>query len=423
MEKWTIETLLKETANLHMYSEKQQNEFLQLMNAKFPPHICNLHLQHRRKALQLMTGSKETLNGTTQHYPALINWRNIESPPDALKGYAIVFTAGGEGERLRLSLLDLGYDPAALQDFTKATFPLPGFFESFGALQTNLAMISAYCKKSGIDIPVIVTTGPEGSITARVIPQILRKFDNFGLKHIRVVEQEERLHFTVDEKMLCYENDQTLLPLTQPDETGGPLMKLKQISDISGKSVLDWLEDHHCDKLIVVQATALYDQHLLPIIASALGTHDCLGIGILRDTFGPKDPFGTFVTLIRGSMKKTVILEQNVRNDETRTIKDPSGAYFLPFNTGFYAFKSALLKDNDLPDYATPPKETLPGYDRSPKIGYAATDLLPLAENPAILAIDPDMFGVLKTADDLKLLTRLGKQFGLDSLCRDVAMS
>lgn len=420
METWTIDALLQSVDNLHQFSEKQQEDFLELMNEKYPPRVYKNHLNQRRNAIKLMSSSRDTLNDAIQQYPALIDWSQIKTTPDSLKGFAIVFTAGGEGERLRLSLINQGYDPATLENFTKATFPLPGFYHQFGALQTNLAMISAYCSKSGIDIPVIVTTGPQGSITARVIPEILEKNHFFGIKNIRIIPQLERLHFTMDEKILCNDVSGQLTPLTQPDETGGPLMMLKQISDNSGNSVLDWLEQLSCSKLIVVQATALYDQRLLPIIAEALGNHDCLGIGILRTSFTEKDPFGTFVSIKKGSLKKTVIIEQNVRNDLTRSVKDPSEKYYLPFNTGFYAFKNSLLKNNDLPDYATPPKELIAGYERSPKIGYAATDLLPLANDPVVLAIEPDMFGVLKTADDLKLLSKLGKQFGLDALCKEI---
>lgn len=412
-----MDTLLQNTSNLHLFSNWQKKEFLELMNSKFPPRIFKKHLQQRRTALTLTSNSRNTLNNATQHYPPFIKWNQIQSNADALKGFALVFTAGGEGERLRLSLIERGYDPKALENFTKATFPLPDFFQDFGALQTNLAMVSSFCKESKIDIPVIVTTGPQGSITANVIPEILKNKDNFGLSNIKVIAQDERLHFTMDEKILCYEISGHLNPLTQPDETGGPLMMLKGNWGNSQNSILDWLQKLNCHKMIVVQATAVYDQRLLPIIANALGNHDCLGIGILRDIFTEKDPFGTFVSVEKGDLKKTLIIEQNVRNDATRSLKDPSGNYYLPFNTGFYAFKNDILKENNLPDYATPPKEMLPGYERSPKIGYAATDLLPLAKDPIILAIDAQMFGVLKTADDLKLLSSLGKKFGLDKLC------
>jgi hypothetical protein len=37
MDAWTIDTLQQVTANLHLFSDKQQNEFLTLMNSKYPP--------------------------------------------------------------------------------------------------------------------------------------------------------------------------------------------------------------------------------------------------------------------------------------------------------------------------------------------------------------------------------------------------
>ncbi|MDO5576515.1 MAG: hypothetical protein Q4F84_05500, partial [Fibrobacter sp.] len=305
-----------------------------------------------------------------------------------------------------------------LVDFTKATFPLPDFFENFGTLQVNLAMISDFCKSSGYDIPVVITTGPKDSVTERVIPGIIRKFNNFGLKHIRVISQDERLHFTNDGTIAFTIENGKPVPVTQPDETGGPLMKLKQPSGENNESILDWFETLGCDKTIIVQATALYHQDLLPKIAEALGGHDCLGTGILRNDFPPKDPFGTFVTLKKGSCVSTQILEQDIRNETTRTIKDSSGKFFLPFNTGFYAFRNQLLKNNTLPDYATPPKEILPELPRSPKVGYAATDILPLANDPVILAVDESHFKVLKAAPDLEALSEFGKAFKLDSFCK-----
>ncbi|NLD99018.1 MAG: hypothetical protein GX640_04025 [Fibrobacter sp.] len=418
MDIWTIDSLQRCLNNSENYTDTQKMKLIEFLNQNFKPSVYNEHLQKRRAALRNMTNSKSALQNAAQHYPQTVNWKDINPSTDSLKGFALVFTAGGEGERLRLSLLKKGIPASMLEDFTKATFPLPDFFDNFGALQTNLAMVASFCNTIRMDIPVIVTTGPQGTITAGVIPEILRKNNNFGLKHVLVIAQDERLHLTIDEKIACTEISGELRPLTQPDETGGPLMKLKQIPDTSGISALDWVEELGCNKLIVVQATALYDLRLLPIMAQALGNHDCLGVGILRTEFPPKDPFGTFVTITRGDKPETLILEQDVRNDETRTIKDQSGQFYLPFNTGFYAFGTELLKNNNLPDFATPPKEILPELPRSPKIGYAATDLLPLASNPVILTIEQDMFAVLKTAEDLEQLSILGKKFGLDKICR-----
>jgi hypothetical protein len=101
-------------------------------------------------------------------------------------------------------------------------------------------------------------------------------------------------------------------------------------------------------------------------------------------------------------------------------LKDPDERYFLPYNTGFYIFDSEVLRNNDLPDYATPPKEVLPELPRSPKVGYAATDILALTRRSAVLAIQPDSYGVIKNADDLERLADMAKRFGLDEICRHV---
>ena len=423
MSSWNIESLRKSTANFDSLSPEQQTAFLTTMNSSFPPSVFSDHLAKRHSALRNMNNSRIALDGASQHYPETVDWETIHPSPKALNNFAIVFTAGGEGERLRLSLQKLGTPPALLSKFTKATHPLPDFFEDFGTLQTNLAMISSFCSEYSIDIPVIVTTGPANSVTATVIPELLNKFNNFGLRHLKTVAQEERLHFTNDEKIVCHLINGVPFPVTQPDETGGPLMKLKQNTDTNNGSIINWLTSLGCTKMIIVQATALYDKRLLPTMAQALQSHDCLGVGILRKDFPTKDPFGTFVTLQKKDQCTTMILEQDVRNETTRTIKDPSGKYYLPFNTGFYALEISLLQNFDLPDYATPPKEITPEYPRSPKVGYAATDLLPLARDPLILTITAEMFGVLKTADDLEVLSNLGKNFGLNELCKNVISS
>jgi hypothetical protein len=281
-------------------------------------------------------------------------------------------------------------------------------------------MVASLCKQYGIDIPVVITTGPEGSTTANIIPDIVRQYNHFGLKNIKVLPQDERLFLSTNEKIVQIERDGVIRPVTHPDETGGPIMKLKKKGTISqNKSVLDWFTGLGCHSTLIVQATALYHKSLLPLMAASIGTHDCLGVGILRSEFPENDPYGTYVTLSGNNGKRTVILEQDVRNDITLTVKDSSNRFYLPFNTGFYAFNNNLLQENNLPDFATPPKEIHPDLPRTPKIGYAAIDLIALARNPLILAINSNMFGVLKSADDLERLAVLGKQFNLDRLCAD----
>jgi hypothetical protein len=145
-------------------------------------------------------------------------------------------------------------------------------------------------------------------------------------------------------------------------------------------------------------------------------------VGILRKDFPEKDPYGTIVTVKKNDHLTTMIVEQDIRNNQTRMLKDKTDAFYLPYNTGFYAIDIDLLYKNDLPDYATPPKEILPDLPRSPKIGYAATDLLTLAKNPLTLTIDQDMFAVIKNADDIAKIGTVAKRFGLDILCKESAL-
>ena len=410
---WTADMLRKTVCNWESLDKYQADYFLALMNQRFPPLLFNDHLDKRRRALENVNASKKLLDGAVQSFPDVLDYRSLDSSFDDMAGFAIVFTAGGEGERLRLSLLDKGAPPESLHDFTKATYPLKDFYGDYGALQINLAMVGWICRRYRLDIPVIVTTGPDGSITARVIPAILRKHNNFGLPHVKVIPQDERLHFTVDEKIAVQLTDGNPYPVTQPDETGGPLMMLKQKTGGDHVSTLQWLADLGCEKILAVQGTAIYEPKLLAYMSSAAKGHDCVGVGIPRTGFDAKDPFGTFVCIDRGGERKVCIVEQDIRNNETRTVVNRDTGAYLPFNTGLYAIGRRLLEDNGLPDYATPPKEVLPGLPRSPKIGYAATDILPLAKHPLILTVSPDMYAVIKTAEDLETMSATAVRFGL----------
>lgn len=420
MHQWTLETLSNVTEFFDAFNDEQQRQILDEMNSHYPPHRFYYHLENRRRALMLMDRSRKMLSHARQQFPHIVKAEEVSSPDNSLKGFSVVFTAGGEGERLKTTLLEKGVPESKLRSFTKATFGLPGFFRDFGTLHINLSMISSLCRKLATDIPVVVTTGPAGSVTAEVIPWIIRKHDNFGLKHLRIIPQEERLFFSNSERIVFQETGNgSLFPITHPDETGGPLMKLKQPGDGTGPSILDWFASFGCSRTIAVQATALYHPVLLPLMASALGEHDCLGVGILRTAFPESDPYGTFVTLKDRDSVCTVILEQDVRNDVTRSLTDKTGRYYLPFNTGLYAFNNTLLSENDLPDFATPPKMLHPDLPRAPKIGYAAVDLITLAGDPVILTIVPELFGVLKNAGDLERLSTLGREFNLDAICAE----
>jgi hypothetical protein len=417
MNVWTVESAEKVILDFDKLSSKQQNGLIVFLNKKFPLSIYRSQLERRERALINTQRSRQVLSGTTQKYPPFINNGPEPMRPENLAQCAIVLTAGGDGERLKKSLLARGISGDRLNDFTKATYPLPGFFGDFGALHANLCLVSSINKKHGLHLPVVVTTGPAGSTTARVIPEILKKHGRFGLEHLRIVEQDERLHLSVDDKIVFSIVDNAARPMTNPDETGGPLMKLKKECGGPDGSVLKWMRRLGCEKIILLQATGLYRPDLLFCLASALQAHDCVGAGIFRTRFDVADPFGTYVATVKDGLEKVVIVEQEIRNEETLRVKDPSGTFFLPYNTGLYAFSIDMLMQADLPDYATPPKEILPHLPRSPKIGYAATDLFALSKKPAVLSIPRDWFEVIKNADDLGKLSELGKRFGIDTMC------
>lgn len=398
----------------------QQGFLITLLNRCFPLAVYEEHRRRRRQAQRNLINTRQMLEGALQEFPHCIESTNVLPQPDCLAGYGILLTAGGEGERLRLSLQEKGFQAAALVDFTKAAFALPGFFEDFGVLQINLALVANICAQFKIDIPVVVTTGPEGSTTARVIADTIARHAGFGIKHVKVICQGERLHLTTNEQIAFKIIDGMPYPVTHPDETGGPIMKLKAIEDGSAQSTLDWFAALGAAKIIVLQGTAVYHPDLIPVMAQAARNYDGLGVGILRTRFDVDDPFGSLVVLKTAGKEQLIILEQEVRSSKTYALKDHSQRYFLPYNTGFYAFDREVLQLNDLPDYATPPKEVLPDLPRSPKVGYAATDILALTRKPAVLAVRPDHYGVVKKADDLEKLAQMAKQFGLDEVCRRV---
>jgi len=398
----------------------QQKFLIRLLNKRFPPSVYEGNRHKLLQAQRNLIEARQLLKGTSQEFPHCIDSTKVAPQPDCLAGYGIVLTAGGEGERLRLSLQEIGFSMAAPADFTKATFPFPDFFGDFGALQINLALVAEISARFQVDIPVVITTGPEGSTTARVIADTIKRYAAFGMKNVKIICQGERLHLTADEQIAVEIRDGMPYPVTHPDETGGPIMKLKVIESDDEKSTLDWLAACGADKIIVLQGTAIYHPNLIPVMAEAARDYEGLGVGILRSRFDVDDPFGSFVVLKTAQKEQLVILEQEVRNAQTYSLKDPNERYFLPYNTGFYVFDSEVLRIHDLPDYATPPKEILPELPRSPKVGYAATDILALIRKPAVLAIQPDCYGVIKNADDLKRLADMAKGFGLDEICQRV---
>ena len=358
----------------------------------------------KEKAVANMQNAKNILQKAEQKYPQHLDFASVNADINEIKNYAILIMAGGEGERLRVSLEEKGYSKEDLADFTKATFPIPDTNYKFGALEVNLRMIAEICAKINSDIPVIITTGPVGSDTEKIIPQVLQKNANFGVKNLRVIAQNERFHLTNDNKIVFDEN---LKPITNPDETGGPIAKLKE------SGILSELEKSGIEKIIVLQGTAVYSKEILPIIASAGKNFDGLGIGIARNNFPENDPYGTFV-IADGVLR---IVEKDTRTADTYKIRSDNphseDGKYLPYNTGFYVFSVEMLKNAEMPDYATPPKIILDGIEKSPKIGYAATDIIAFAKSPAVLTISDSDFRVIKNAEDIDILAEIIKKFNL----------
>lgn len=417
MESWAESEIAKCVCNYETLSESQKSTLRDILNSRFPPSVYREHLSKQSSAIQNAQSNRTVLDGALQKFPHLLHAAELQASPADLSGYAVMLTAGGEGERLRLSLLSSGANEESLAEFTKATTQLPGFPRGFGSLHANCSVISGLCRKAGLAVPVIVTTGPSSSITAHVIPRTLHEFDNFGIVNVRTLAQDERLHLTVDGRIVALCEGDTARPAVNPDETGGPFRKLSKRGPQGQESALDWLRSLGCTKIIALQATGLYDPRVILAMACAGKRHDCLGVGILRVAFDAKDPFGSFVVVERDGRQSLTIVEQGIRNDATRSLTDPSGAFLLPYNTGSYVLDLDLLSSSVLPDYATPPKEILPSLPRSPKIGYAITDIMPFAKNGAVLAVEPGAYDNIKSADDLPRMAAMAKRTGILDYC------
>jgi len=161
--------------------DAQRTSLLDFLNAHFPPACIGSIVRGSKTPFATTEHGKSLLSGAEQKFPRCIRKSEMSGTPADLTGYAIVLTAGGDGERLRASLRELGASDESLRDFTKATFPLPGLPQGYGSLQANCAVIADLCRHSGLPVPVIITTGPAYSATAKVIPETLQSYGNFGL--------------------------------------------------------------------------------------------------------------------------------------------------------------------------------------------------------------------------------------------------
>lgn len=410
MEQWKTAELKQALYNFDTYSIEEQENIAQEITKHFSFSDYVIQVEKKHAALKNMAESKTLLDGAEQLYPTVLAHEDVLVNSHDIMQYGFVITAGGEGERLRLSLGEQGYKDEQLKDFTKATFPIPQTSFFGGALEVNLRLIARISKDlGGYDIPVVVTTGPEGSETHRVIPALLKKNNYYGLTNCRIVAQDERFHLTTEDQIVCSSlQGKNPSIATNPDETGGPLMKLREKNN--GISLLDWFSSCGAQKIIVLQGTAVYSPHLLNLIASAGMAYDGLGVGIARKVFPETDPYGTFVNIKKDGETALRIIEKNIRNQETTLLTDSCGN-FLPFNTGFYVFDRTILENTQLPDYASPPKQIMSPLAPVPKIGYAATDILASAQRTAVLTIPEDAFSVIKTAEDLLGLSEVLHRF------------
>lgn len=410
MSQWTEDQLQEAVFNYNSFTQEQKSKVKALLDTSSSYDAYKKQVAFTSEAVANMVKARSILSNATQLFPDTVDESAITSSNSDLSDYGIVITAGGEGERLKESLKDEGFTHEELKDFTKATWALPNLPEETGALQINLKLIAKISEEIGVDIPVVVTTGPEGTTTARVIPEIIKKNNNFGLKNIDIIAQNEMLHLTKDLKIACKWVNAMPFLVTNPDETGGPIMKLKD--DSHGTSVLSHMKSLGVKKIMVLQGTAVYRPSLLSDIAKAGESVNGLGIGIKRDAFPSNDPYGTFVLIDEAGTKSLRIIEKDVRNEESEKLQNESGA-FLPYNTGFYAFDLELLESHSLPAYASPDKIVLEGIDKAPKTGFAATDTIASAETCAVLTISDDDFAVLKNSNDLQKLSEAVSKFNL----------
>ncbi len=413
---WTKDQLEKSVYNFSSENESVQEKLKEAISAFCTYDEYCTQVSQKKCALKNTLNGQSLLTTASQKFPQTVISENVEIDLSDLVKYGIIITAGGEGERLMVSLMEQGVSEKELRDFTKATWPLPDFPGNNGALQINLSLLSTLSKQINHDIPVIVTTGPEGTTTARVIPEIIEAADSFGLKNLKIIAQNERFHLTQENKIAWKLDKGSVKLATNPDETGGPLMKLLA-EDESGKSPLKWLEDKGATYLMVLQGTAVYNPALIEQICTAGKNFDGMGIGISRSSFPDSDPYGTFVTVSDDNNDQLKIIEKGIRNSTTESLQDENGCY-LPFNTGFYTFTVELLKNNPLPDYASPAKIIFPGFENAEKIGYAATDVINPAKRSGVLTIPETDFAVIKTSDDLAVLSKAAQRFSLDNYCK-----
>ncbi len=414
MHTWTRDNAVDYIEGFDELGDDEKRALLTYLNDHFPPSAYESHRDARRRARQNIRAVQQEVESAVAAYPPYILDKDIPHTHNALEGCAVVLTAGGDGERLKQSLVAQGASPHALAGYTKATFPLPERAGNVSTLELNLHHIASIAQSAGTEIPLLVTTGPPGSTTARVIPSLLKEKSHFGLSWCRTLAQQARLHLTEQDKIAVAHTPEGPRPVTHPDETGGPLMRLKKPwNSRSDTSILDELASQGVDRLIILQATAVYHPHLITALAQISRTHDVVGVGIRGDNAEMIASLGVYVALEKENDRIIRVLDPHYRNAAIDSMKDETGTWFLPCNTGLYACRLKTLAQGSLPDFCTSGKEVLPHLPKAPKTGYAATDLMSLSHSATIIVTEADKFAVIKKAKDLSEVARAAKRFGL----------
>lgn len=416
MSNWTKELFFTHMESPESFSENEITILLEFLNENCPLKSFLREIEERKIALKNMEETTRLLEGATQKFPKAYDFSEIVFDENSLKKVAFFFTAGGEGQRLAQSLNKNEADKKFLENFTKATIEIKDFPEKFGTLMINLCIVKSLSDTYKIDFPVIISLGPIGSTTSKVIPKEIASFNNFGLKNIHYILQGERLHLSNEEKISLEIKNGEIKVAKNPDESGGPL---KAFYD--NKELIKNLEKNGVSKILIIQGTGIFNPDILKNTASIKADHDCYILGLPRQKFEKSDQLGT-IELIEKNGKTTLrILEAHSINDTTREIQNAEKSKFLPANTGMFLFDLALFsKKLPISFYATAPKEISFSKKIAPKIGYSATDFTVFAENPAVIIISPGDFAVLKNVENMEDLSALGKKFGLIKLCEKI---
>ncbi len=415
---WDTEYAKASIEDFDKLSHEQAIDLLETLNREFPPEEYEKEKECLLNAFNNRERRRDLLQKGIQGFPVCVDPETGSAPEkERISKTAVLLTAGGEGQRLKESLKQNGVSNEALADITKATYPVADSPGKPGTLHIDLLLIAGICRETGTDIPVIVSTGPAGSNTAEIIPEILRKNRGFGIKNLKSIAQGKRLHLSNNKKIVWYMKEGTPQPVTNPDETGGPVARMQRREGGEKESPISWLKRLGIEHLLVLQGTAVYKKEFIYSLIKAFPESDGIAAGIPRKSFPEDDPYGTLLTIEHNSKKSLKIIEKDERDSETRSLKNLEDKTYLPFNTGLYRFSLRMLNEKRLPDYITPPKEILPGIQKAPKCGFAATDIISLAENPCVIKIAPDSFSVLKKKSDITEINRTYNESGIREIC------